>query len=120
MTQVLVVDDELVIREIIATVLRDEGYDVLEASGGRQMVEVLATAHPHLILLDLMMPDGDGQNALHELRSEPSLRDIPVVVMTAGRWSQPLATPVAGIVTKPLDIGDLLTTVARFARPLAP
>lgn len=60
MKQVLVVDDEPVIRDVIQDILHDEGFDVLVATGGRGMLELLKSERLAMILLDIMMPGGDG------------------------------------------------------------
>jgi len=80
---ILVVDDDPDARARLRTVLTRNGWTVSEASNGKEALEVVATAPPQLILLDLTMPVMDGFTFLHELRARPGCTDIPVVVLTA-------------------------------------
>jgi CheY-like chemotaxis protein len=109
---VLVVDDDAAIREVIAEVLRDEGYDVAEAANGAQALEALhAMAHPGLVLLDLMMPVMSGWEFLEEVRADGKLSHVPIVVVSA------MAAPgVSGHLLKPVDLDRLLQTVETFVR----
>jgi two-component system response regulator MprA len=80
---VLVVDDEPALRAAVRTVLDDEGYAVLEAPHGPEMLKLLARERADLVLLDVMMPGGDGREAYRELRARADLPDVPVVMMSA-------------------------------------
>jgi two-component system response regulator VicR len=115
--RVLVVDDEPVIRHVIEDILRDEGYEVLVASGGTRMLEVLQTVVPDLVLLDVMMPEGDGREAIRQMQSQTHLRHIPVVMMSAGHAASQLDTPHHAFLPKPFDIDQLLGTVAQIIGP---
>jgi len=84
MKRILVVDDELPIQQLIVALLRDEGYDVRFAGSGRGALTALETEQPDLVLLDLMLPDGDGWEVLHTMQAQPRLQAIPVVVMSVG------------------------------------
>lgn len=81
--KVLIVEDEETTRQMIARTLRQEDWEVIEAENGRVGLERLTEISPDLILLDLMMPEMDGFEFLAELRKDSSLRNIPVVVVTA-------------------------------------
>lgn len=107
---VLVVDDDDAIRQAIAEVLRDEGYDVVCAANGAQALhELKKEKRPDLMLLDLMMPVMSGWEVLEELEANSELSQIPVVVVSA------MSAPgVAEHLSKPLDLDDLLSTVARL------
>ena len=111
MKQILVVDDEPLIREVIADILRDEGYSVLLDSGGRRMLQMLEVELPDLILLDVMMPDGNGRDALKRMRAEPRLRSIPVVLITTGVGGHPEVGGAESILEKPFDLDQLLRVV---------
>ena len=80
---VLVVDDEEDIREMIGQLLKDEGFRVYEAQNGLQAVEVADQIHPNLILMDLSMPELDGESAAKQIRALPQLSSVPIVFMTA-------------------------------------
>jgi DNA-binding response OmpR family regulator len=79
-TTVLVVDDEPTVREVVASYLRRDGHDVLEAADGAAAMELFATDPPDLIVLDMMLP---GVNGLDILRRVRSASDVPVIMLTA-------------------------------------
>jgi two-component system, OmpR family, response regulator CpxR len=108
--RVLVVDDDEAIREIIAEVLRDEGYDVVCAENGAVALrELRGPTPPELVLLDLMMPVMSGWEVLEQLQSSGELGRIPVVVISA------MAAPgVSEQLTKPVDLDELLAVVDRL------
>jgi CheY-like chemotaxis protein len=83
MPTVLVVEDEFGIADLIEAVLGDEGYRVLIAANGRQGLEILAQERPNLVFLDYMMPVMDGAALLRGKADDPSLRTIPVVLMSS-------------------------------------
>jgi CheY-like chemotaxis protein len=107
---VLVVDDDDAIREVIAEVLRDEGYEVACAGNGEQaLTELRRPHHPDLVLLDLMMPVMSGWELLELLQASTDLSQIPVVVVSA------MTAPGAcEHLTKPIDLESLLATVSRL------
>lgn len=117
MKQVLVVDDEPLIRQVIGEILQDEGYGVLLASGGHSMLKVLETERPDLILLDVMMPDGDGREALKAMQSEARLRDIPVVIVSTGVAHQRIKEFTVSFLAKPFDLEQLLDIVTNAIGP---
>lgn len=77
---ILIVDDELRIRKLIADFLVQEGYSILEANNGRIALELLAKEHVDLVILDVMMPEYDGWTVCKELRKKST---IPVIMLTA-------------------------------------
>jgi CheY-like chemotaxis protein len=109
---VLVVDDDEAIRDVIAEVLRDEGYEVVCAENGLQALHELGRAHqPDLVLLDLMMPVMSGWEVLEQIQANEELSRIPVVVVSA------MAAPgVTEHLCKPIDLERLLRTVGRLTR----
>jgi CheY-like chemotaxis protein len=110
---ILVVDDDPEIRESIADLLRDEGYQVAVAShGGEALEQVRNGARPDLIVLDLMMPVMDGWQFLDERTRDAALRAIPVVVVSA--TPETLQPPdTCAFIRKPMRLDDLLDVVAR-------
>lgn len=81
--KVLVVDDESEIRDLCRVNLEFAGHEVVEAAGGGQALEYLGRERPDFVFLDLMMPDVDGWEVLHALRTDPRTEDVPVVLLTA-------------------------------------
>jgi adenylate cyclase len=85
--RVLVVEDDPNTRDMMRRLLIGEGWTVSVATNGRDALERLSTEHPHLILLDLMMPEMDGFEFLLEFRKEPRFATTPVIVVTAADLS---------------------------------
>ncbi len=112
--RVLVVDDDFSIRELIAMVLADEGYEVLTAADGAEALTLVGRRPPDLVLLDLNMPVLDGWQTQARLRVEAPR--LPVVIMTAGNRARQEAEQhaAAGYLAKPFDVDDLCATVARL------
>jgi signal transduction histidine kinase/DNA-binding response OmpR family regulator/HAMP domain-containing protein len=80
---VLVVEDDVSMREVLRRMLETGGWAVREAANGREALACLAEARPELILLDLMMPEMDGFQFVDEVRQHQDWRSIPIVVVTA-------------------------------------
>jgi CheY-like chemotaxis protein len=80
---VLVVDDVHLNRALLCQRLDREGYSVQRAKGGREALEMLASGHFDLVLLDVLMPDLDGFEVLRQMKAHPALRDIPVIMISA-------------------------------------
>jgi CheY-like chemotaxis protein len=80
---VLVVEDDPDSRDVLVRMLEREGYRPATAENGREALERVAERTPSIILLDLMMPEMNGFEFLAELRGDPAMRAIPVVVVTA-------------------------------------
>src|SRR5947209_3917235 len=83
---VLIVDDDVDIREILAETLVEKGFDVATAANGLEALRALESlsVRPLVILLDLMMPVMDGYGFLQQRRLDPALASIPLAVVTAG------------------------------------
>ncbi|HPH96391.1 MAG TPA: response regulator [Anaerolineaceae bacterium] len=83
MNTILVVDDERFNRALLTASLKQQGYDVLTAENGLQALEVIQATPIDIVLLDLMMPGMDGFEVLKRLKSNPQLRHIPIIVVSA-------------------------------------
>jgi CheY-like chemotaxis protein len=115
---ILVVEDDTVIRETMALVLQMEGYAVTGAANGQEALNYLRqTERPALILLDLMMPVMDGWEFRKEQQQDPTLADIPVVLVSAAGTVQEKAAALdaEGFLQKPIEVEQLLTTVQRYS-----
>jgi CheY-like chemotaxis protein len=118
MTMILLVEDDDDVREAVAEVLREHGYDVAWAADGAEAMRALRSGlRPSAILLDLMMPVMDGFAFRAEQRSDPALAPIPVIVVSAGRSLErdACALGAAARIEKPARVEDLLATIARVA-----
>ncbi len=89
--RILVVDDEPMIRELVADALREFGYHVETAANGAEALEVMRQAVPHAIVLDLMMPRLDGSGFVELLRLNPTIAAVPVLLVTAAYGAQETA-----------------------------
>jgi CheY-like chemotaxis protein len=81
--KVLIVDDELDMRIFIITLLETSGYKPLSASDGVEGLEIARRKKPALVILDVMMPKESGINMYRELKNDPELRNIPVIMLSA-------------------------------------
>jgi len=114
---VLVVEDQRDIREALAFLLAEEGYDVAQASNGREALICLGKiTHPRVILLDLAMPDMGGVEFVQRLAADPALARIPVIIVSAAPSLDPKAVPpvFGGFFMKPFPIDDLIREVRRW------
>ena len=119
MTRVMVVDDEAAIRDLVSTMLQDEGYDVVAARNGAEALELLTQTPPDLLLTDWMMPILDGKGLLEQLRDQQHLQGLAVVVMSAAVRPDVEAGTIAAFLPKPFDLSLLLDIVGNIiGRPL--
>ena len=80
---IMVVDDNPDIITIVKTILEGKGYQVLSASGGQELLNLLTERKPDLIILDIMMPEMDGLEVLGRLKAVTETASIPVILLTA-------------------------------------
>lgn len=112
---VLVVDDDPVIVKLLQVNFEMEGYRVVAAGDGEEGLEVARAEHPDAIVSDVMMPRMDGIAFAKELRSDPLLRKIPLVLLSAKAQSSDVQNGLDvadDYVTKPFDPLELLDRVA--------
>lgn len=124
MARVLVVDDEIGIRELLSEILYDEGHTVELAENATEARAARLRARPDLVLLDIWMPDTDGVSLLKEWSSQ-GLLDMPVIMMSGHATVDTAveATRIGAVdfLEKPITLQKLLKTVAAgLARPIAP
>ena len=118
---VLVVDDEPTARELMARHLRRAGFQVLEAADGRAGLEAARASRPDVITLDVLMPKMDGWAVLKELKSDPELADIPVIMATiTDERNLGIALGASEYLTKPIDRDRLAAILARYTRADGP
>ena len=120
--RVLLVEDDPDIRQAMAELLQDEGYEYILAKNGLEALEALRDQRPSLLLIDLVMPLMDGVELITRLRGDARWCDLPIVIMTAagdrimGVDLDSLNVPV---LRKPLDIGSLARVLAGLPAPSA-
>ncbi|HSE41208.1 MAG TPA: response regulator, partial [Acidobacteriota bacterium] len=117
---VLVVDDELDIRNYLQTVLQEEGLTVRCVPSATEALALIQQEKPQLIVLDLMMPEMPGDELCRIIKSDPALRDIVVFILTSkGDLETKLACFSSGAeeyLVKPIDSRELTARVGRFIR----
>jgi two-component system alkaline phosphatase synthesis response regulator PhoP len=118
--KILIVDDEEDILEFVSYNLRKEGYQLFTAQNGRDAIRIAKEQVPHLILLDVMMPDMDGIETCRELRNMPELQSCIIAFFTARNEDYSL---IAGLdagaddyITKPIRPRVLVSKVAALMR----
>ena len=117
MQQILVVDDELPMRNLLKEILGMEGYTVRLAHDGRSALDAIAAEAPDLIFLDLMMPGMDGNEVLRDLRDRQI--EIPVVVISARADAARMAPLANQVIQKPFSLDDVIAAAERWV-PAAP
>src|SRR5437667_6580623 len=114
---ILVIDDDPVIHQLLATALRDEGYSLSFAASGAEGLRLAKELHPAVITLDVLMPEMDGWVVLALLKDDPDLAAIPVIMLTV-RADQDFgfAMGVADYLQKPIDRERLLAVLKKYHR----
>ncbi len=107
--KVLVVDDELQIRNMLTELLTREGYEVIVALNGEEAMEIAKKEDPRIILLDINMPVMDGLEACKRLKAERETSSIPVIMMTGHDYSKEEAIEAGAdeFINKPFDLTEL-------------
>src|SRR5579872_7128792 len=114
--QVLIIDDDFDQLEILTAALEDE-FQVSVTTDGLEGYEIACHDHPSVILLDIMMPIGDGWSVLRKLRTNPQTKDTSVVIVSAldrDLVAATLQADVSAVFSKPADLMRLKSTVQRL------
>jgi CheY-like chemotaxis protein len=122
MTKILVVDDDPDFVKVSRTILETAGYQVLAAANGDQALEMMRQEKPDLMLLDVMMSTTlEGVNVCREVRADPDLADVPIVMISSIATSEYAADfpddehiPIDAWISKPIQPAVLLRTIRRF------
>jgi CheY-like chemotaxis protein len=119
MPRILVVDDDLAIRSIIADALRQDGYEVDSVCNGRQALVAFRQQRPDAMVLDLSMPVMDGPALIHTLREQTRWGRVPLVVVSAESQADGASARLGAraCLKKPFDLPELLETVEAIAPP---
>ena len=114
--RILIVDDDVTIRTVLADLFHDEGYVVQIAANGRQALAAMAVGVFDVLLTDVAMPVMDGRQLARALRLQQNA--VPIVVMTASRSIVETAHAMAAhaYLAKPLEFNLLLTTIERVVQ----
>ncbi len=118
--RILVVDDDSLLRHIVRSTLAQDNYIIDEASSGNEGISRAKTTRPDLILLDVMMPDLDGYEVCHMLRSYPTTMSIPIIMLTAlgeiGEKVRGMQMGADDYITKPFDPRELRSRIEAHIR----
>jgi CheY-like chemotaxis protein len=121
-SRVLVVDDEPDMVVFLCAWLEDNGYEALSATDGERALQLLLEQPPHVVLMDLNMPNHSGFELYREIQSRDELRRIPVIFITGlsqykifNSTCAPLPEPAACI-QKPIDVESLRDAIARILK----
>lgn len=115
--RILIVEDEVSIIELLTLVLAREGYEVHVCQSGRDAISKIKEVHPHLVILDVMLPGLDGSAIVKIMEQDEELSSIPVLVTSALLESEKLFQPypqVKGFCSKPFVLKDLVVKVKQF------
>lgn len=121
--KILIVDDEPEILRLLDIELASEGYIVLKAQSGQEAIMKAQNSLPDLIIMDIMMPDMDGAQAIRTLKSSPKTKEIPVIFLTAILTKEEEKLKTAGVtidneyytaIAKPFNPKALLNEVSKI------
>ena len=117
--RVVCIEDEPEMIDLVRLILGRKGFQVIGANGGVEGLDTVRREKPDLVLLDLMMPDMDGWEVYQQMKADPELRGIPVVVVTAKAQSidKVLGLHIAKVddyITKPFGPQELMESVAKI------
>ena len=117
MARILIIEDEDNIAVALEFLMSRDGHSHRRLSSGREALAAIRQDRPDLVLLDIMLPDVSGYQIVQELRADPSLRDVRVLMMTA-RGSvmerrKGLALGADGFIAKPFELAELRAEMAR-------
>ena len=121
MTTILQIEDNYANRRLVERVLEPSGYRLLSAADGQTGVDMAIEEPPDLILLDMGLPDMDGQTLVAILRESPRLSHIPIIALTA--WPEGIAAEMAvrygcdGCITKPINVAEFARQIAAYVKP---
>ena len=112
------IEDEQEMIDLVRLILNRRGYEVIGANGGREGLDAVRKYLPHLVLLDLMMPDMDGWDVYQQMKAEEETRGIPVIIVTAKAQSidKVLGLHIAKVddyIAKPFSPHELVESVDR-------
>jgi CheY-like chemotaxis protein len=117
--RIIVIDDDPDIVTFLTTLLEDNGYDTISAKDGQEGLDRVKAERPDLILLDITMPEKSGVKFYREVRDDPELKSIPVVMVTGVMkefekfiHTRRQVPPPDGYISKPVDKDKLLETIS--------
>jgi len=123
--RILIVDDDPVFVDATKTILESRNYDVITAFDGDEGLQKVKDEKPDLVLLDIIMPTEDGFHVCQQIKKDPKLADIPVIILTSfakykGETNIPVSAGLEleaeGYIDKPVSPDELLRTVEEMLK----
>ncbi len=115
---ILLVEDNELGRDMLSRRLERAGFFVITASDGREALELMRKQRPALVLMDMSLPVMDGWTACRNARTDPSMREIPIIALTAHAMANDRQSALAAgcddFATKPVDFPQLLTKIRNY------
>ena len=119
-TRILVVEDEIAIRDMLVFNLGRAGYEVFPVGSGNEARSSIADKHPDVVLMDWMLPDVSGLELTRQLKRDPDTREIPIIMLTARAQEDDRVAGLEGgaddYVTKPFSARELLARIKAVMR----
>lgn len=116
--RILIVEDNELNKKLFRDLLEANGYDVAQTSDGMEVLGLLRQNRPDLVLMDIQLPEVSGLEVTRWMKSDPALKDIPVVAITAfamkGDEERIRAGGCDGYISKPISVPSFLATVKKF------
>lgn len=119
--KVLVTDDDPIVLELTSSLLRQAGYEVLQATTGQECLETVRTHHPDLIILDVMLPDVTGTDICRKVKSDPDLQGSFVILLSgvhisSNQQAEGLSAGADGYLVKPVSRKEFIARVQAMER----
>ena len=114
---ILIVEDDPTVQGLLKTIMETEGYDAITAADGLEGLLKAEIRHPSIIILDIMMPNVDGERVLQEMRSREDLANVPVLIVTGRADAHNAFDGVVGarnVFPKPFDPDELTGRVSEL------
>ena len=121
MKKILIVDDDLMVRQLVKMTLAGL-YQCVEAPDGETALDLVETERPDVIVIDWVLPGLSGVNVVKRLKRYPQYRDIPIIIMSARGEEQTRTAAedvgMAGHLAKPFDVNELRSAIAQALNPM--
>ena len=121
MTTILHIEDNRANQVLVERVLAAEGYKIMNAADGESGIQAAMNGKPDLILIDMGLPDIDGQTVVTHLKQIPNLQTVPMVAITAWPAEKALETAkrygLSGCILKPIDVKSFPKQIAKYVEP---
>lgn len=115
---ILLVDDDADTLSMLKLALHSQGQDVVTSSNAKLALRLLKSWKPDILVTDLMMPDFDGVSLIEEVKRQPALTDMPVLVIsgyTEEHGERAMEAGAAVVMSKPVELSELLATIFKLS-----